>query len=96
MKNQNDIIISIVAGVLAIIFGIVFYVTKRDPVAPPAPPSVILTPVQIPAGEVVYSNGLPNASAPGGSPAGFQAGAGFSSPVGGSGAPVAAGTMGGR
>lgn len=66
MKNQNDLIISIVAIVLALIIAGVCFGTKRDPVAPPAPEKVNLTPAKLPEGDVVWANALPGGSGGGG------------------------------
>ena len=86
MKNQNDLIFSIVAGVIGIGFALGFFFTKREPVAPASPQSVITTPVALPAVEPVRANGLgggssqgmggfgggfPGAGGRGGPPAGF-------------------------
>ncbi len=71
MKNQNDLIISIVAIVLALIIAGVCFGTKREPVAPPAPEKVNLTPPALPAGDVVMSNSLPGASSGAGGGGGF-------------------------
>ena len=96
MKNQNDLIISIVAIVLALIIAGVCYGTKREPAAPAAPEKVNLAPPQLPQGDVVMANSLPGAS-------GGQGGGGntFGGPsAGGSGAAgkvaVAGASLGGR
>ncbi len=70
MKNQNDLIISIVAIVLALIIAGVCFGTKREPVAQPAPEVVILTPPALPQGDVVMANALPSASNQGGGASG--------------------------
>lgn len=68
MKNQNDLIISIVAIVLALIIAGVCFGTKREPVAPAAPEKVNLAPATLPQGDVVMASSLPGAgSASGGS-----------------------------
>lgn len=78
MKNQNDLIISIVAVVLALIIGGVAYGMKRVPVAPAAPEVVVVTPPAMPSSEVKMANALPGASANSG---GFgQAGPGMGGP----------------
>jgi hypothetical protein len=75
MKNQNDLIISIVAIVLALIIAGVCFGTKREPVAPPAPEKVNLTPAKLPQGDVVWANALPGGGGGGaGGPAGFGGG----------------------
>lgn len=86
MKNQNDLIISIVAIVLALIIAGVCFGTKREPAAPPAPEQVNLAAPTLPQGDVIMANALPGAS-------NSQGGAGgFGGPGGG---PMAAGTAGG-
>lgn len=96
MKNQNDLIISIVAIVLALIIAGVCFGTKREPVAPAAPEAVNLAAPALPQGDVVMANSLPGASGQAGSgPAGFggpsgPAVAGMSQ----GGAPMAAGVSG--
>lgn len=85
MKSQNDMIFSIVAIVLALIFGAVFYFTKREPVKPADPQQVPLAKPEFSPGTVVMSNSLPGASSPqqgGGSSRGGGQAAG-SGPVGG-------------
>lgn len=73
MKSQNDMIFSIVAIVLALIFGAVFYFTKREPVKPADPEVVPLAKPQFSPGTVVMANSLPGASSsPGGSQAPSQ------------------------
>lgn len=96
MKNQNDLIISIVAVVLALIISSVLFFTKREPVQPAAPTAVVLTPPALPEGSVTMANALPGAGAggaggrmggPGGPPMGMggPGGGGFR-PAGFSGA----------
>lgn len=58
MKNQNDLIISIVAIVLALIIAGVCFGTKREPIAPAAPEKVNLAPPSLPQGDVVMANSL--------------------------------------
>lgn len=99
MKNQNDIIISIVAGVLCIGFSIAFFFMKREPVAPQEPQQVTLTKVTTPDATVSWANGLPGGgnSGSGGSRGGFG-GPSFGGAPGGSGAfgaPGMAGVPGG-
>ena len=77
MKNQNDIIFSVTAIVVALIVATVLFFTKREPVAPAPPTQVNLTPPQLPTGEIVMSDGLPSGStsgSAGGAPAGLGAG----------------------
>src|SRR4051812_22690755 len=79
MKNQNDLIVMIVAIVLGIGFSLAFFFMKRDPVSPPAPQQVVVTPLALPGAEPVMANTLSgggNAAggamgSPGGPPAGF-------------------------
>lgn len=59
VKNQNDIIISSVGIVLALIFLAVFYFTKTDPSQPSPPEQVITTPPAFQPGAVVMSDKLP-------------------------------------
>jgi hypothetical protein len=80
MKNQNDLIISIVAGVLAIGISIALFLTKREPFVPAPAPQVNTTAVTLPAGDVKFS-----ASLPGGGSGGGAAGGG--NPFGGGGNP---------
>lgn len=90
MKNQNDLIISIVAIVLALIIAGVCFGTKREPATIAAPEKVNLAPPVLPQGDVVMTNALPG----GGSAAGGGMGAAMG---GGGGRPGALGssTMGG-
>ena len=84
MKNQNDLIFSIVFGVLGLIaFGIAI-ATKQDVPSIPAPPVVVTTPATLPATAVVYGNGLAGGgSAAGGAGGGFGGPGGFSGGRGG-------------
>jgi translation initiation factor IF-2 len=74
MKNQNDLIVSIVAGVFALGFVAGFYFTARKPVEPTPSPKVETSPVKLPDTTVVYTNGL--------SGGGTAAGGGFGGPGG--------------
>jgi len=88
LKNQNDLIISIVCGVLAIGAAITFYFTKREPVAPAPPESVPTARAQLQPGAVVYADSLPGGSSSGpggGGAAGFGGGAPPTSRSGGGG-----------
>jgi hypothetical protein len=82
MKNQNDLIISIVCGVLAIGGITTLYFTKRDPQTPSAVTKANVTTPVIPAGSTKMTNGLAGGGAAAGGGGGF---AGF-----GGGAPGAA------
>ncbi|HJP82296.1 MAG TPA: hypothetical protein VJ835_02220 [Fimbriimonadaceae bacterium] len=66
MKNQNDLIISIVAIVLALIIMGVCIGTKREPIAPAAPEKVNLVAPALPQGDVVMANALGSTSSSGG------------------------------
>lgn len=66
MKNQNDLIISIVAVVLALIIAGVCFGTKREPATIPAPEKVNLAPPVLPQGDVVMANALPGGGGGGG------------------------------
>lgn len=59
MKNQNDLIISIVCGVLALGAAITFYFTKEVPVAPASPQVVPTGRAQLQPGAVVFADSLP-------------------------------------
>src|SRR5690242_1007845 len=61
MKNQNDMIFSIVAVVVALIVLGICWGTKRDPQAPPAPEKVNLTNPSLPQGDVIMADALPGA-----------------------------------
>lgn len=82
MKNQNDLIISIVAIVLALIIAGVCIGTKREPNTIPPPEKVNLTAPALPQGDVVMANALPGGSG---------SGAGGGNPMGGMGAPMGGG-----
>jgi hypothetical protein len=91
MKNQNDLIISIVAGVLAIGISIALFLTKREPFVPAAAPTVNTAAVSLPAGDVKFSASLPGGgggAAGGGNPFGGGGGGNpFGSRGGGPGGP---------
>jgi hypothetical protein len=94
MKNQNDLIFSIVFGVLGLIaFGIAI-ATKPEPPSIPAPPTVNVAEAALPATAVSYGTALPNAGSGAGA-GGFGGGGGGASfgPSGPSG-PSAAGAAG--
>lgn len=71
MKNQNDLIISIVAIVVAAGAAIAFSMTARPIPAQPKVTAVPVADAQMKPGAVVVGNGLPGSgntgSAPGGS-----------------------------
>lgn len=96
MKSQTDLIVSIVAVLLALIMAGVFLGTNRDPQRPPPPEVVTVTPPAYPAGSVVFANAIPGAGstrqsgavagrAPGGAPqtGGMSAAVAGASDVGG-------------
>lgn len=102
MKNQNDLIISIVCGVLAIGGITTLYFTKREPQTPSAVTKANVTTPVIPAGSTKMTNGLAGGGAAGGGGvAAFGGGAGGGGRRGGAtalgfggpsaGAPAAAG-----
>ena len=80
-NNQNDLIFSIVFGVLGLIaFGIAIG-TKPEPPTIPAPPTINVADAPLPATAVVYGNALPGGGTtaggtggPGGFPGGFPGG----------------------
>lgn len=96
MKNQNDLIISIVAIVLALIIAGVCFGTKREPIAPAAPETVNLAPATLPQGDVVMASSLPGAGSTGaGSQGSGPAMAGMAGPSGGGKPKFSGASMGG-
>lgn len=96
MKNQNDLIISIVAIVLALIIAGVCFGTKREPLTIAAPEKVNLAPPVLPQGDVVMANALPGGGAAAGGGGGFGGGVGRgSATMGGPGAMSGPPAMGG-
>lgn len=76
MKNQNDLIFSIVFGVLGLVaFGIAI-ATKPEVPSIAAPPTITTTDAALPATAVVYGNALPNGGTAGGAGGGFGGGKG--------------------
>lgn len=59
MKNQNDLIFTIVAIIVAIGALAGTYFTKPEPLTKPDPAKVIVTDPQYPAGSVTYAPSLP-------------------------------------
>jgi hypothetical protein len=89
MKNQNDLIFSIVALVLGLIAAGVFYAMRPQP-TPPAPPQTVnVQAAALPNIQPVYANGLAGAGQAAGSP--FGAGGGGPSGDAGGGRPMATG-----
>jgi hypothetical protein len=81
VKNQSDLIVTIVA-VLCMLIGLgVTFGTRKEAVKPAAPEAVNLSQVQLPAANVVMATSLPNA----GSSSGGATGSPVGSPVGGGG-----------
>lgn len=78
MKNQNDLIIAIVAFVLMGIVVGVAYGTQRQPAAMTPTEKVITAPPQLPSADVKWANSLPGGgnSAGGGGGRGSGGGAG--------------------
>ncbi len=94
MKNQqfqNNLILSIVAGVLALIGAFVIVYNKPNPIAPPDPEKVPTVTVATPPNLVIKSNGLPAGSS-NNDAGGAGGGAGL---AGGGGSPAGAGGRGG-
>jgi len=89
MKNQNDLILSIVSAVIAIGVVIGIAVTKPEPAAPQAAPKVNEAKLTLPAADVVYANALPGAGAAAGGRGGFPG-------MGGGGMPGGRGGRGGK
>lgn len=88
MKDQTNLIVSIVAVVFAIGFVLAFYFTARKPMVAPAVTPVPLTTVKPADGAVVMANALPNAgSGPAGGGGGGGGARGAGSRKGGPGAP---------
>ncbi len=75
MKNQNDLIITIVAIVIALGVSATFFFTKREPVKPADPTPVPTATAALQPGKVVSVAGLPGGGT-GGPTGGGMAGAG--------------------
>ena len=58
MKNQLDLIISLSALVIALVFAGVFFGTARKPTPLPTPPAIAITPVKLPEVPIDMANGL--------------------------------------
>lgn len=66
MKSQNDLIVSVVAGVIAIGAFCGLFFTKREPVSPAPPTPVPIDEAQPQEGAVTYAASLPSGSGSGG------------------------------
>lgn len=62
MKSQNDMIISAVAIVLVLIFGLVLFFTRFEPVQPAPPEPVKTDTASFQPGAVTFADKLPGAS----------------------------------
>lgn len=87
MKSQNDLIVTIVAILVALIAGAVSFFTKRPAETPPAPEQVVTTAPALPTSAIKMANTLPNAAQNSGGPGGGAigrpaAGPGGSAPAG--------------
>jgi len=81
VKSQTDMIVSIVAILLALIVAGVCFGTARKPVRPPEPEKVIVQAPAYPAGSVTFANALPGGgSSQGAGGGGARMGGGSSSP----------------
>ncbi len=91
MKNQNDLIVMIVSFVLAVGVLITMIFVKREPMSPPAAPTINVATPQYPAIAVSMANSLPG----GGSASGGLGGPGGPGGFGGPGGPGGPGGFGG-
>lgn len=85
MKNQNDLIISIVAAVVALACAATFFFGAPKPTELPSPAAVPTAPVAVAEGSVVYADSLPGGSNNG--QPGAAAGGGAAAAGGGPGRP---------
>lgn len=91
MKNphqQNNLILSIVVGVLALVGVGVLFANQPQPISPPDPEKVPAVTVATPPNLVIKSNGLPGGgdnNAGGGAAAGAAGAAGGGAPAAGGG-----------
>ena len=74
MKDQTNLIFSIVAVVVALGCALAFYFTMRPAMTEPAVTTVPTADVALPEGSVSYANALPNAGQGGGGSAGGPGG----------------------
>jgi len=84
MKNQNDLIFTIVAIIVAIGALAGTYFTKPDPETFAPPAKVVTTDPQYPAGSVTYAPSLPGSGNQGGGGGGMTASTPPPPPSGGS------------
>lgn len=92
VKNQNDLIVSVTAGVLALGTAAAFYFTKPEPEQKPNPAPVVITDAEIKAASVVYTNSISPSGANGGQAGGGAPRSGFGGGAApGGGAPPAGG-----
>src|ERR1700678_4007871 len=70
MKNQNDLIFSIVSIVLGLILVIVFWATAPQVTKPADPATVDVSTPKLPSGNVSFANSLPGGSTGGNGGAG--------------------------
>jgi len=88
LKDQTNLIFSIVAVVVALGCALAFYFTMRPAMTEPAVTTVPTADVALPEGSVSYANALPNAGQGGGGSAGGPGGpSGFGGPGGPGGFP---------
>lgn len=104
MKNQNDLIFSVVFIFLGLVIGAILFFGKRDPQGVPNPDAVVITPAKVEGAEVKMASALPSGdkNASGGSSMAAGGGPALGRPTGGSGGsrggggrPMAAGVSGG-
>ena len=83
MKNQSDLIVTVVA-VLCMLIGVgVFFGTRREAVKPAPPEAVVQSPLQLPAANVVMANSLSGGNAGGAGPGPGVGGPGVGAPAAG-------------
>ena len=94
MKNQNDLIVAGAVVLVAIGVSLGFMFTKREPVAAPAVPTVVIDEPKPTSATVAMSDSLPGAGA-GGARAGARGGGRGGFAGSGGGGPSIAGAGGG-
>ena len=77
MKNQSDLIVTIVAVVCLLVGVGVCFGTKREAVKPTPPEKVVTTSLAFPSGDVVMAASLPGGGRGAAMPAGAGRAAGF-------------------